>query len=246
VFLPLFVLRERRARRPIVELGLFANPIYARGVLALLAHFQAWNAVGFLLPFAMIDGLGYSATKAGSILAVFSLVRSIASPVAGWLADRIDYRIPMGLGMGLMAGSLILLSRLTLDVAQWQLIAVLAVASVGSALFDPSNSASMMGTVPPARLGLAGATIATARQIGLSIGIALAGAVLAARKAHHLTVLAPTGEATSGAAANALMAGTGDALLVSAVICALGILPIVFWGGRSIPAAASPSDPQRE
>lgn len=241
VSLPWLVLQEKRAARPIIDLKMFRNPLYSGGVIALLGLFQSWNAVGFLLPFVMINGLGYSGAKAGLVLSVFSLVRSLASPIAGWLGNRLSHRLLMGAGMGLMAACLLVLSRMGLDTGVWEISLVLAFASTGSALFDPVNAASMMSTVPQERLGMAAATIATARQIGLSAGIALSGAILAARQVHHLESLA--GQASSlDVEAIALVRGTGDALVVSAVICLITIVPLVLWRRRSGPPGSAERD----
>ena len=73
---------------------------------------------------------------------------------------------------------------------------------------------------------MAGAFIATGRQMGLSGGVALSGAILASREAHHLSSGLPQNEA--------LVAGAGDALVVSAAITIMGIAPIVLGKLRSI------------
>ena len=48
---------------------------------------------------------------------------------------------------------------------------------VGIALFIPPNSAAAMSAVPPRRRGIAGSTLATARNFGMVLGVALAGLV---------------------------------------------------------------------
>jgi hypothetical protein len=73
---------------------------------------------------------------------------------------------------------------------------------------------------------MAGAFIATGRQIGLSGGVALSGAILASREAHHLSSGLPQNEA--------LVAGAGDTLVVSAVITIMGIAPFVLGKLRSL------------
>ena len=226
----MFVRQEKRALRPIVDLRMFRNPTFTSSVLTLLAHFQAWAAVAFLLPFTMINGLGYTAVRAGLILAVFSVVRSVASPVTGWMADRFSHRILMGVGMAIVSAALLMLSQLGADATVWQFMVILSVGSLGSALFDPPNASSIMSSVPSERLGMAGASIATGRQMGLSAGIALSGAVLASRQAHYLSVASEG--VSSFTQATALIQGAGDALFVSAIIAALGILPLLLGKRR--------------
>jgi len=126
----------------------------------------------------------------------------------------------MVLGMIGMAGALVLLSGLGASATTAQFVGILAIASLGSALFDPPNASTIMSAVPRERLGMAGAAIATSRQIGLSSGIALSGAILTAREARYLTF--------GYAASDALISGGSDALVVSAVICVLGTLPLLL------------------
>ena len=224
--LPLFIWWELRAQRPIVDIRAFRNPVLSKGVATLLAHFQAWSAVAFVLPFAMINGLGYSTAKAGLMLALFSVVRSVTSPLTGWLSDRISHGLLMSSGLVVVSVALFLLSGLGVNATVWQLAMILSLASLGSALFDPTNASSIMSTVPAERLGMAGAFVATGRQIGLSGGVALSGAILASREAHHLSNGLPKNEA--------LVAGAGDALVVSAVITMMGITPFVLGKLRSL------------
>ena len=247
VLFPLFVFRETRARRPIVDLSVFRNPAFSRSIVALLAHYQAWIAVIFLMPFIMVNGMGFAAARAGLILGVFAMVRSLASPVSGWLTDRVGHRFLMSVGLLVMAAGLLMLSRIGLGVPTWQIVGVLAFASIGSALFDPPNATSIMGAVPATRLGMAGASIATARHVGMSMGIALAGAILSARQAHYLAIAAEAGPLTDHTVASALIRGASDALMVSAVICALGVLRVALGGWRHVSpsAVAGPVDNSR-
>lgn len=245
VALPLFGLREARASRPIVDLRLIRHPAMLRGQMALLAHFQAWAAATFLMAFFMVQGMGYGTAKAGLILAVFSVVRSLASPATGWLADHATPRLLMSLGLAVMASGLVLLSRLGTGVTPWQIVGILAFASFGSALFDPANVSSVMGAVPRERLGMAGASIATGRQIGLSLGTALAGTLLVARQSHYLAAASQGSPPGAITADTALIRAAGDALIVSAAICALGVLPLVL-GKRSSSRTVPARRPERE
>jgi len=201
VSFPLFIMRERRARHPIVQLGLFRTPTFSAALPSLLIFSQAWSAIAFLMPFAMINGLGYGAAKAGLILSVFSLLRSFTSPVCGWLTDRMDHRVLMGVAMGIFVAALVALSRLSTGTTPWQIVGVLAFASLGAALFEPPNASSIMGAVPRTRLGMAGASMATGRHIGFSVGIALSGAILAARESHYLAVASQGSQPTAETAA---------------------------------------------
>ena len=161
--LPVFVWRERRARRPILDLRLLRIPAFSVGLEALLTHYQAWSAVSFLMPFIMINGLGIGASQAGLMLSVFSVTRLFGSPISGWLSDRIGHRLLMGLGLGIMAIAMVGLSRLDANATSLQIVGLMALASLAPALFEAPTSSSIMGAVPATRLGMAAASIAAGR-----------------------------------------------------------------------------------
>ncbi len=97
--------------------------------------------------------------------------------LGGWLADRVDVRLPTTMGLALMALGIALLSRVTLGDSPWQMAARLAVIGVGVGLFGAANNSALMGSVPQSRQGVAGAVQAGARSIGFAVGIAVASLI---------------------------------------------------------------------
>lgn len=58
------------------------------------------------------------------------------------------------------------------------IMARLALIGVGTSIFMSPNSSIVMGSVPLARLGTASASVATSRNIGNAVGLAISSAVL--------------------------------------------------------------------
>ena len=54
----------------------------------------------------------------------------------------------------------------------------LAVFGVGSGMFQSPNNSAVMGSVPRTHLGVASGVLAATRNVGMALGIAIAGAVL--------------------------------------------------------------------
>lgn len=81
----------------------------------------------------------------------------------------------IGLGCGLLA--------LTVDASSGQsaIFAGLAVIGVGVGLTTPVLVSAAVDAVPPHRAGMAGGAVNTARQLGMTLGIALFGAVFTSR-----------------------------------------------------------------
>ena len=112
-------------------------------------------------------GSGAAALQAGSILAAVTLVSVLASPFAGWMADRFGRIRPMMVGSGLSAiGAALLITART----NFSILLFGGIMSVGSAVFATANWASLTELVPRSE---------AARFLGLA-NIGKAGAAAAA------------------------------------------------------------------
>ncbi|MDX9821141.1 MAG: MFS transporter, partial [Syntrophales bacterium] len=88
-----FIFQERRAAEPTVDLDLFKDRVFACANLSLGFMFFALGFYTFLMPFYLIDGLGYSAWHTGLTIAVVSVTTLVVAPVSGSLSDRIGTRL---------------------------------------------------------------------------------------------------------------------------------------------------------
>ena len=174
----MFIWIEKRAVQPMLNLSLFANRVFAFANLSALLNFVATYAVVFLTPFYLSVALGYDVLKIGLVMAASPVATLVVAPLSGAISDRIGTRPLAFCGMCFSAAGLILLSRLqtssdALDVA-WRL----AIAGAGAGLFGSPNNSAVMGSVPVVHLGIASGILAAMRNVGMVLGIAVAGAVL--------------------------------------------------------------------
>ncbi|WP_025322467.1 MFS transporter [Deferrisoma camini] len=172
-----FVWRQRRAPWPLVDLGLFRNRSFSAAVTAAVLAYLAGFVAVFLLPFYLADLRGLSPRAMGLVLTVPPLVMSLVAPWAGGLSDRIGYGRLTAVGLAVRSVSLFGLMLLGARTPMPGLVLALGLLGAGSALFSPPNTSSIMGSVPPERLGVAGGVAAVARNLGMVLGIAVAGAV---------------------------------------------------------------------
>ncbi len=175
-----FVWWQGRARWPLVDLGLFGRRAFSAAVgAAVLAYLAGFVAV-FLLPFYLADLRGLSPRAMGLVLTVPPLVMSLLAPWAGAVSDRIGYGRLTSVGLVVRSASLLGLLLLGPHTPMPAVLVSLGLLGAGSALFSPPNTSSIMGSVPEERLGVAGGIAAVARNLGMVLGIALAGAVFRA------------------------------------------------------------------
>ena len=81
-----------------------------------------------------------------------------------------------------------------------------------------------MGSVSRDKISTGSAMIATMRQIGMSCGIAITGAIFASRQTAHLAQLSAAIPTPTDINKLALVASYQDAMLISAIVCILAVI----------------------
>lgn len=171
-----FVWWETKVANPVLDMNLFKNnAIFAFSSLAALINYSATFAVAFLLSLYLQYIKGFSPQNAGVILVSMPVVQAMFSPVMGRLSDKIEPRILASAGMGLTTLGLGLLTFLDHNTTLQFILGSLIILGLGFALFSSPNTNAVMSSVDKRYYGVASATLATMRQIGmtLSMGIAM-------------------------------------------------------------------------
>lgn len=217
VLLAAFVRIEGRTPHPMLDLSLFRSRMFSASAASALLNYVAVYHVVFVLPFYLLEARGLSASRAGLLLAIQSVVMAVVAPLSGTLSDRIGPRALTTVGMLLMAGGLGLLSLLSPSTPLWFLAASLALVGLGTGTFISPNNSALMGAAPPSRQGIASGVMAEARNVGMVLGVGLAGAVLSSGLArgdsHDPNVLSQAAGASLFVAALVALAGTATAFL---------------------------------
>jgi EmrB/QacA subfamily drug resistance transporter len=204
-----FVAWERRARFPIVDFALLANPAFSLGLVGALLSYATMFGTLFIVPFFLARALDIGPGAAGLQLTALPVALGLTAPLAGYLADRFGLRRLTTAGMTVAAFGLLVLV-VGRDALALRVIA-LALVGAGLGAFTPANNAAIMGAAPLERSGSAGGVINLTRGLGTSLGVALCGTIYAlvqVRAAHAssesgfvVTVLALAGLAVLAALA---------------------------------------------
>jgi MFS family permease len=171
-----FVLLERRAASPVLDLGLFRrNRVFMFSNLAALVNYSATAAVGFLLSLYLQCTRGLGPERAGLVLVAAPVMQALVSPLAGRLSDRAEPRIVASLGMALTVAGLAVLLLLGPDTATSVVVASLILLGTGFGLFSSPNTNAIMTSVHARDYGVAASMVATVRMVGqmLSMGIVM-------------------------------------------------------------------------
>jgi MFS family permease len=172
----IFIRWETKMRSPVLHMELFKNnTVFVFSNLAALINYSATFAVAFLLSLYLQYTKGLDPQSAGLILVSMPATQAILTPIAGRLSDRVEPRILASVGMGITAIGLVLLTFLAQNTTIGFVLASLIVLGFGFALFSSPNTNAVMSCVEKKSYGVASATLATMRQVGmmLSMGIAM-------------------------------------------------------------------------
>ncbi len=220
--LSVFVFVERLVQTPMLDLSLFRARLFSAAVTSAVLNYICLYSVTFLMPFYLIQGRGLSTDQAGLLLTAQPLVMAIAAPLSGTLSDRIGSRLPGTLGMAILAIGLFMLSQLGPSTPQGEIVLWLAVIGLGIGMFVSPNSSALMGSAPNHRQGIAAGILATARNVGMVMGVGLAGAIFTTVQS----------AAAGSGVNNALIAGIQAAWLVAAGVAVVGALTSAMRGSH--------------
>jgi EmrB/QacA subfamily drug resistance transporter len=212
-----FVAVERRARRPLVELGLFRNGPYLGATAAAFALVGSYWTVMFLLPQYLDLALRFSTGRVGLLMLPVTVPMAVLSPLAGRVAARLGARPVMTAGMACATLGTLALARLDETSNYYDVAPGLILFGLALGLVYAPMSAAAMAALPAAKAGVASGVLSMSRCLAGAVLLAAAGALF-----QHTEVE----ERTAGAGfEGAFAAGIADAsLLLTAVLLAGTVL----------------------
>jgi MFS family permease len=162
-----FIIRERRAARPIIAVEVLKQPGFALlnlvSVLVNLAAFSVWLLVAYFLARVPI----YSLTESGAILATAAAGAALAAPIGGRLAGRGMSTRRLAIAGATASGiGLLMLGAWTEQTPTWLRIAALAVQGIGLGLFQLGYSDIVTAALPLRDRGVAGSLVLLTRTLG--------------------------------------------------------------------------------
>lgn len=174
-----FLMVEKRKKHPMLNLSLFKNRVFSAGLLAAVLNFMGQFTMVFLTPFYLQELRGLTPAAAGLLTLPMPLASMMVAPLSGYLTDRIDTRILSSAGLGMVSVGLFLLSFLNIDTPFWYMAVITFICGLGTGLFQTPNNSAVMSNVPAKHRGIASGILATSRNIGMVLGVALSGALFA-------------------------------------------------------------------
>lgn len=169
----LFIWTNSRSRRPLLPFRAFR----ATGFLAAAAetvYYGCLHASGFLIPLYLTRVRGFSAVEAGIFLATQGVARAAAAPFSGRLLDRSSTCRLTAAGVVLSSVALCVMCGFTRETPAFGIAGALVLLGGGTGIFVPANSNALLSAAPSELYGAAAGILATARNIGMTFGVAAA------------------------------------------------------------------------
>ena len=112
IALVLFVLAERSSPEPMLPLNMFADRQFSAANVVTFVVYGALGGVFFLLVAFLQISMGYSPLAAGAASLPITVLMLLLSARSGALAQRIGPRLPLTLGPIIVAGGMLLMTRI--------------------------------------------------------------------------------------------------------------------------------------
>ena len=177
-----FVAQERRAAEPILPLRLFRRPVFVIVSAALFLTTLAFFAVIVFMPVYLQVVTGVSATDSGLLLLPLMLAGTASTAVSGRVMSKTGrYKAFPITGLSLMAAGLVLLAQIGTATPHAAVGAILVLFGIGFGMVSQVLTVAIQNDVERRDLGIATASANLFRSLGGSVGVALFGALFAAR-----------------------------------------------------------------
>ncbi len=227
ILLSVFIWIELRISQPMIDLGLFKNWLFSVNLVTGLTTFLGIAGALLLIPFYLENVLGLGTRQVGFLLAVVPIALGISAPLSGTLSDRLGTRPITVMGLVVLVFGYFLLSQVDAQTDTIGFVLRFLPIGIGMGIFQSPNNSAVMGSVPRERLGVASGLLSITRSLGQTTGIAILGAVWAARVLVYSGQSLPGGATTAGAAAQ--VSGLQDTFLAVTVLL-IGALGLSVWG----------------
>jgi MFS family permease len=181
-----------------LPLGLFRRASFTGVQLSAFALSASVFALFLYTSLYLQNYLGYSPFQAGLRYLPITVVTFLIAPVAGMLLSRVPARVLLSFGLATAGVGLLLMAGVHAGAEWTTLLAGFLVLGVGGGLLNPVIGDVALSVVPKERSGMAAGIMDTFRQVGVSVGVAVWGAVFVARGADKVSALAAGTPAAGG------------------------------------------------
>jgi EmrB/QacA subfamily drug resistance transporter len=214
---------ELRRPEPLLELRFFRSaPFSGASAIAVLA-FATTGGFLFLNTLYLQNVRGLSPLDAGLYLLPMAGMLVVFAPLSGRLIGRVGSRPSLVLAASALIISALMLTRITPTTSTGYLLGAYFLAGIGTGFVNPPITNTAVSGMPPSQAGVASAIASTSRQVGMTLGVAVIGAIAGGAISSNIG----RGFAAATHPAWWVIVGFGVAILV------LGLLTTTRWADQT-------------
>jgi MFS transporter, DHA2 family, multidrug resistance protein len=180
-----FITTELTVKEPLIDLRLLLNHNFGISNIILIIFSIGMFGSTFLMPIYLQNALGYSALQAGSVFLPVGIIQGIMAPISGRIADKTNPKIPILIGIVILAFSFFLNSKLSWLTERDYVMLSLYFRGFGMGIIFTSLSTISLLEISREKMAQASAITNTIRQLGGSLGVALLATMLTSRISFH-------------------------------------------------------------
>ncbi len=188
IFFVVFIIAELNVKNPLIDLRLFRYHNFAiTNIIMVLFGMGMFGSI-FLLPLYMQNGLGYTALQAGLVFLPIGIIQGITSPIAGRVADKTGAKIPLVIGIILLAASFYMNYFLSFLTEHHYIMVSLYLRGLGMGMMFAPLAAISLSEIPREKMAQASGLFNVVRQLGGSFGVAMLTTILTVRIKYHAQI----------------------------------------------------------
>lgn len=189
VSLVMLIIVELRNSHPVINLRLFKDVSFTAGnTMMFFVGFCLYSSI-VLIPLFLQTLMGYTATLAGMVLAPGGVATLITMPLVGAMLASYDGRKIVLAGLIIGALSMFIMQQFTLEASYWDFVWPRVILGVGLAMIFVPLTTVTLSTISREELGNATGMFNLLRNVGGSVGIAIASTLLARQSQFYQNTL---------------------------------------------------------
>ena len=173
VSIGLFIITEKKAKAPMVNLALFKDRLFTGSVVSVTAGFIFLIGVMVLLPQFLTSFQHKSELEAALLVTPVSASIFVFSNVAGLLSKKIGYTLPVAAGFAIMGTAYYLLHRLNLHSTASEIILLCSLLGLGFSFVISSATMASTSSFEGEMLTASQSVFSMLRQVGVVLAVAI-------------------------------------------------------------------------
>ena len=170
---------EPRRHEPLIDVRFFRSAPFSSATLIAICSFSAFSGFLFLNALYLQEVRGLSAFHTGLCTLPLALATILCSPLSGRLVGAYGTRPSLLAAGTATVVSALMMTQLTATTPLPFLLLTYVIFGIGFGMVNAPITNTAVSGMPKAQAGLAAAVASTSRQIGASLGVAVAGTILA-------------------------------------------------------------------